>query len=722
MRIFALHFPRLSSLRFRLTGLGLVLSMLIVGAMSYVMVSALHGAAQRDVANRIETMDTLMVSLLLDHVVSNDLNDIYNHLERFTGQGNVAYVAVRNVAGEVMATSAWNPITPYPAADNLTRFPFFISDQNVFTQVLPLRRGDEQVGDLIYGLSVADTKASLRQAVWYCAWVALASLGLLIGLQFFIGSWLLTPLDKLGKAARSIADGDYHATLPAPSTDEMSELTQHFSNMQTALNARMAEVHEQQNMLHAVSDYAYAWELWINPSGQLYWSNAAAERVVGYTREECLILIGGLTGLTHPDDQPRLLRSLSHAAETRTAGEGFEFRVRHRRGDWIWLTANWHPIYSIDHDYQGMRLSLLDCTQQRYSREALNQAFDDLQEMQVTDEQHLRETVRERARLSALLSALSIGIVLVDEHDKVVYANSMFINMWGLSSEAAIIGVYLPDLVPRIFNLRPTFSEEQGETAVSECHLDDGRVVTFQQVPIPDLDHDSLWIFADVTAERATAEQLMFLAERDTLTGVYNRRRFQSDLDKNVKRAVRREQPMALLMFDLNDFKIINDMHGHAAGDQVLIDIARAVSKTIRTNEVFCRLGGDEFAILLPEASTYDATMLAKRIEAIITELHFEFDGCERRTSASIGIAVYPNHAENADTLVHAADTAMYEAKKLKTDKRGSWVVFDATMDLTARHALHPTQYVNEQRLEPTVIADALHDTFQPADIDELFG
>lgn len=156
--------------------------------------------------------------------------------------------------------------------------------------------------------------------------------------------------------------------------------------------------------------------------------------------------------------------------------------------------------------------------------------------------------------------------------------------------------------------------------------------------------------------------------------------------------------------------------------DQVLIDIARAVSKTIRTNEVFCRLGGDEFAILLPEASTYDATMLAKRIEAIITELRFEFDGCERRTSASIGIAVYPNHAENADTLVHAADTAMYEAKKLKTDKRGSWVVFDATMDLTARHALHPTQYVNEQRLEPTVIADALHDTFQPADIDELFG
>jgi diguanylate cyclase (GGDEF)-like protein len=211
------------------------------------------------------------------------------------------------------------------------------------------------------------------------------------------------------------------------------------------------------------------------------------------------------------------------------------------------------------------------------------------------------------------------------------------------------------------------------EAPRNELKLDDKRVLAFQHIDVHDDEHGSLWIFEDVTAERATAEQLIFLAERDTLTGVYNRRRFDTELERMVKRADRREQPMALVIFDLNDFKIINDSHGHAAGDQVLIDIARTVNKTVRQNEVFCRLGGDEFAVLMPEASAYDASMLSRRIEQQVTVLDFEFDGVKRRVSASLGIAVYPSHANDAQTLVAAADAAMYQAKK--QDKRRVVVV-----------------------------------------------
>ena len=158
---------------------------------------------------------------------------------------------------------------------------------------------------------------------------------------------------------------------------------------------------------------------------------------------------------------------------------------------------------------------------------------------------------------------------------------------------------------------------------------------------------------------------------------------------------------------------------GHAAGDEVLIEIARAVSRTVRQDELFCRLGGDEFAVLLPEADVYDSTRLAMRIESCVSALQFEFDGVARRVSASIGIAVAPDHANCADALSAAADAAMYQAKK--ENPQGCWRVFDPGL-----HVIGMSRWgmgnasAQDGRLEPTVIVDgssaAAHDT------DQLFA
>ena len=165
-------------------------------------------------------------------------------------------------------------------------------------------------------------------------------------------------------------------------------------------------------------------------------------------------------------------------------------------------------------------------------------------------------------------------MVFTDRTHRIIYANPMFSRLLSLPAPDALLGEDLSQLTPALFVMPEHSVHGEEEAPRNELKLDDKRVLAFQHIDVHDDEHGSLWIFEDVTAERATAEQLIFLAERDTLTGVYNRRRFDTELERMVKRADRREQPMALVIFDLNDFKIINDSHGHAAGDQVLIDIA----------------------------------------------------------------------------------------------------------------------------------------------------
>ena len=165
--------------------------------------------------------------------------------------------------------------------------------------------------------------------------------------------------------------------------------------------------------------------------------------------------------------------------------------------------------------------------------------------------------------------------------------------------------------------------------------------------------------------ERAKLAELTRLAFHDALTGLPNRILFADRLDHALARAQREQSPVALLSLDLDDFKHINDTFGHAAGDEVLINVARRISSCLRQEDTAARLGGDEFAILLEHASDDDAARIAARIaDALRAPVMFE-----RHTlaiSASIGIAsASPGHAlGTADVLVRGADSAMYAAKR----------------------------------------------------------
>ena len=158
-----------------------------------------------------------------------------------------------------------------------------------------------------------------------------------------------------------------------------------------------------------------------------------------------------------------------------------------------------------------------------------------------------------------------------------------------------------------------------------EIPMADGRLITQQVHAVEDVygrPVGHLWLFQDVTRERQTADQLIYLAERDALTGLYNRHRFNDELARMIADAQRHSSRVALLFFDLDDFKYINDTFGHRAGDAMLIRVAGEVAGRVRRNEMFARLGGDEFAILVPEISEEMLRVLAERAGSALYVLH----------------------------------------------------------------------------------------------------
>jgi len=168
------------------------------------------------------------------------------------------------------------------------------------------------------------------------------------------------------------------------------------------------------------------------------------------------------------------------------------------------------------------------------------------------------------------------------------------------------------------------------------------------------------------------------LAITDPLTGLFNRRRFADVLRREVAVTRRYKNSLALLMIDLDHFKVINDRFGHDAGDEVLRAIAAALSAGLREVDLAARYGGEEFAIIMPHTSKANAVIVAQRVAQHIASLVHDFQGEKVSLTASMGIAdVGDLNDANPENLLKAADLALYEAKRAG---RNRIVLFDETM------------------------------------------
>lgn len=255
-------------------------------------------------------------------------------------------------------------------------------------------------------------------------------------------------------------------------------------------------------------------------------------------------------------------------------------------------------------------------------------------------EQHqrkLRETAEiERSRMWALLSAMNIGVLFEDNEGHIEFVNPAFNKIWAIDINESLTGLRLNQLLE--YSPHHFISQEHASKLVFhttdtleiserlEIEFNHGLILTQRSFPVLDSEQiflGRLWIYEDITHERQSAQQLLYLAEHDPLTGLNNRHQFQKQLSFMINTSQRTNHKFALLYFDLDDFKYINDTFGHNAGDNVLQSIAGKTGVLIRGTETLARLGGDEFALIAALDPDDDISNLPIRIISAITSIPF---------------------------------------------------------------------------------------------------
>jgi diguanylate cyclase (GGDEF)-like protein/PAS domain S-box-containing protein len=225
--------------------------------------------------------------------------------------------------------------------------------------------------------------------------------------------------------------------------------------------------------------------------------------------------------------------------------------------------------------------------------------------------------------------------------------------------------------------------------------------------------HHAIVYIRDLTERKKFEESLKYQATHDELTGLPNRWLFHLQMKQAIAQTSRSGLHMAVMFLDLDDFKNVNDGHGHASGDALLVQVSERMRSLLRENDMLARMGGDEFAILLTDMADMDeaANVARKLLQAL--QAAYRLQDQDVYSSASIGIAFYPDDASDSETLLRYADLAMYDAK---ADGRGNFKLYCAELD----RKVHEDMLMHA-RLKEALEKGALQLHYQPQ-VDVLTG
>ena len=324
------------------------------------------------------------------------------------------------------------------------------------------------------------------------------------------------------------------------------------------------------------------------------------------------------------------------------------------------------------------------------------------------------KNIDEIKTLSQVVEQNPVSTIIASPKGEIQYANPSFLNFIGLSHDECIgkniesIQVLGEDYetYEEIFHVIASKADWAGELLLNDQNKKP-RWISARITLITNNKHENdhiVIMLEDISDTKKQQNALRRQALHDALTDLPNRTLFMDRLEQAILATQRDDQPLAVLLMDLDHFKEINDTLGHHIGDILLKEIGPKIHKNLRSIDTVARMGGDEFLLLLPGSNEKQSIEISKKILASISE-PFLVDGHSLEINASIGIAIYPTHADEPNALIRRADVAMYEAKHRKS----GYNLYDSKVDLH-----DPNRLTMMSELRQAIAQDQLCLYYQP--------
>jgi diguanylate cyclase (GGDEF)-like protein/PAS domain S-box-containing protein len=419
----------------------------------------------------------------------------------------------------------------------------------------------------------------------------------------------------------------------------------------------------------------------VDRDGYFLFVSAACERIFGYTPEE---MVGrAVIDFVHPGDRERTLQAIDEIldGELKPCFENRYVRKDGKTVDIMW-SARWSESKQI-------RVAVARDITERKHAESMQAALYAISEAAnaAGDFPELFQRIHEV--VNDLVLATNFVVALYDSESSEIrfpyYADqhgtvpaSQTLDSDTLTAQVIRTGQALlltPETAASVLSRMDTVTDPNALNWLGVPLESSGDIIGAlvvqnhaDNVRYTDQDRELLQFVATQVAAAVERKKmharLEHMAQHDQLTGLPNRTLFLDHLHSALARAHREKTSLAVLYLDLDDFKQVNDIHGHTVGDQLLQEMARRMTRCVRESDTVGRIGGDEFIVLLDGIrQPGDADMVTGKILAALSA-PYEHPRATLRVTASIGVALYPEHGRDGDELIQHADNAMYQAKK----------------------------------------------------------
>lgn len=388
----------------------------------------------------------------------------------------------------------------------------------------------------------------------------------------------------------------------------------------------------------------------LNADGLIAWGTPKVEAMLGYTVDE---LVGtSAFDLVHPDDLEEATTEFARTLDGDYEMHPLPVRARHKNGDWVDVEVLASDIRSDPGVPEGIVLNIRDASWRVEAEEVER---------------------RSEARFRALVQYSSDGVVVIGADGTVNYASPSIDRIFSRSAEQLMeengLDLVHPDDREMVSTELAMLIDRPGESLTRELRSVDpeGRTRWIEATVVNMLDNpDVVGIVAnvrDISERKAMEGRLEHAATHDPLTGLPNRTLLHDRLQQAFARAKRSKRSVGVLFLDLDNFKLLNDTHGHGFGDKALVAVSDRIAAALRVGDTVSRFGGDEFIVLCEDIRSLDeAQEIAERLHYQVTG-PMVVEGVEMFVETSIGVAVTGDPETDPDDLIRDADAAMYRAK-----------------------------------------------------------